>query len=100
MLEEGFALSASAKETCRRFGITVVTVADRRSAADDQIGDTQGQFGRFMKAHGIGAMLVRPDFYLFGGAADSARLDRMLADFARQRQAFGINAEQRQAVPA
>lgn len=100
VLEEGFALSASAKETCRRFGITVVTVADRRSATDDQIGDTQGQFGRFMKAHGIGAMLVRPDFYLFGGAADGARLDRMLADFARQTQAFGMNAEQRQAEPA
>ncbi|GAA4173262.1 bifunctional 3-(3-hydroxy-phenyl)propionate/3-hydroxycinnamic acid hydroxylase [Shinella granuli] len=100
VLEEGVALSASAKETCRRFGITVVTVADRRSATDDQIGDTQGQFGRFMKAHGISAMLVRPDFYLFGGAADSARLDRMLADFARQTQAFGMNAEQRQAEPA
>ncbi|WP_425644375.1 bifunctional 3-(3-hydroxy-phenyl)propionate/3-hydroxycinnamic acid hydroxylase [Agrobacterium leguminum] len=96
--EEGFALSVAAKETCRRFGIKVVTIADRRSAQDVHIGDTQGQFGRFLKAHGVGAMLVRPDFYLFGGAADSARLDRMLADFARQTEAFGMN--ERQAEPA
>lgn len=100
VVEEGFALSAGAKEACRGLGVAVVTVADRRFAQDDQIGDTQGQFGRFLKAHGIRAMLVRPDFYLFGGAADSAGLDRMLADFVRQTGAFGMQARLFQAEPA
>lgn len=95
VVAEGFNLSASARQACERLGLAITTIADRRSASDEQIADTQGQFERFMRAHGIGAMLVRPDFYLFGAAADSARLDCMLADFSRQAQAFGMHVEQR-----
>ena len=92
-------LSVQQKEDCRSQGVTVVTVADRRSAKDDQIADTQGQFGRFMTGNGLKAMLVRPDFYLFGGASDAARLTAMLADFARQRAVFQMDT-QRTAIPA
>ncbi len=90
MLQDGFVPSAYARAICGEHGVQIVTVADRRSAGDDQIGDTQGQFGRFMAERGIRAMLVRPDFYLFGGAADPARLDRLLAEFARQCQVNGM----------
>jgi 3-(3-hydroxy-phenyl)propionate hydroxylase/flavoprotein hydroxylase len=83
-------VSTVARQTCADHGVPVVTVADRRAATVDQIGDTQGQFGRFMKDHGITAMLVRPDFYLFGGAGDMAGVDRMIADFARQSTALGL----------
>lgn len=96
----GFAISREAKAICAACGIEIVVVADRRSATDEQIGDTQGQFARFMMTRGIKAMLVRPDFYLFGGAADSARLDRMLEEFVRQSEAFGISAGRQPAVPA
>ena len=97
---DGFALSQAQRELCRAHGIAIVTVADRRNAGDAQIGDTQGQFGRFMAGHGIRAMLVRPDFYLFGGTADGAGLDRMMADFARQTSALAMAPQQRDAVPA
>ena len=88
--QEGFDLSDAARGACVELGIAIVTVADRRSATDSQIGDTQGQFGRFMAQHGIGAMLVRPDFYLFGGAADPQRLDSLLASFRAQLGAHGM----------
>ena len=97
---DGFALSQAQRELCRAHGIAIVTVTDRRNAGDAQIGDTQGQFGRFMAGHGIRAMLVRPDFYLFGGTADGAGLDRMMADFARQTSALAMAPQQRDAVPA
>ena len=99
VLAEGFSLSGVQKADCISQGVTMVTLADRRSAKDDQIGDTQGQFGRFMTERGLKAMLVRPDFYLFGGASDAARLTTMLADFARQRAVFHMDT-QRTAVPA
>lgn len=100
VLQDGFDLSAAARRLCADHGIGIVTVADRRSATPDQIGDTQGQFARFMAAHGVGALLVRPDFYLFGGAHDSPRLDRMLADFSRQAKAYRIEATTKQTVTA
>ena len=90
VLQDGTPLSDTARDLCARHGITCVTIADRRSASATQIGDTQGQFGRFMTAHGIAAMLVRPDFYLFGGAADSARIDQMLANFSKQSAALAM----------
>lgn len=90
VVQDGFALPDGAARICAENGISIVTVADRRTATDDQIGDTQGQFGRFMAQHGVAAMLVRPDFYLFGGAADAARLEVLLADFLRQRHAYSL----------
>jgi 3-(3-hydroxy-phenyl)propionate hydroxylase/flavoprotein hydroxylase len=90
VVQDGFALSDKAGAICAETGIAIVTVADRRTATDQQIGDTQGQFARFMAEHGAGAMLVRPDFYLFGGASDSARLDALLTDFARQLSLYDL----------
>lgn len=86
----GFDILAPSRQICDRLGVRIVTIADRRSAGEDEVADTQGQFGRFMESHGIGAMLVRPDFYLFGGASDSVRLERLLADFTRQINEFKI----------
>jgi 3-(3-hydroxy-phenyl)propionate hydroxylase/flavoprotein hydroxylase len=99
VLRAGQDISATARETCASLGITLVTVADRRMATDDQIGDTQGQFDRFMQDKGITAMLVRPDFYLFGGAQDTAGIDRMIGDFVRQVTALGL-AKTVEPIPA
>jgi 2-polyprenyl-6-methoxyphenol hydroxylase-like FAD-dependent oxidoreductase len=90
VVQNGLALSDMAREACARHGIAIVTIADRRSAVAAHVADTQGQFGRFMSAHGIEAMLVRPDFYLFGGASDSIRLDQMLANFTAQTVALAM----------
>lgn len=98
VLADPLAADAAVKATCASQNIKIVTIADRRTATKDQIGDTQGQFGRFMAERGLQAMLVRPDFYLFGGASDACRLTAMLADFARQTAAFARTEQI--AVPA
>lgn len=100
VLQDGFDVSSQAQRICGDHGISIVTIADRRTATDTQIGDTQGQFGRFMAEHAVGAMLVRPDFYLFGGAKDSAGLDRVLGDFVRQAQAYRIEVGAKETVTA
>ena len=90
------ALSAESRATLLALGGTVVTVAPRTSARDDQIADTQGQFLPYMAAREVNALLVRPDFFLFGGAADAVGLDRLIADLARQASALGMVAPRKE----
>lgn len=90
VVQDGTALSDHARNLCARYGITIVPIADRRRATDTQLADTQGQFGRFMAAQGITSMLVRPDFYLFGGANGAERLDDMLRNFSDQTKALAM----------
>ena len=85
-------LTPESRNVLHRQGVRIVTVADRRQATDDQIGDTQGQILGFMEKRGVRAILVRPDFYLFGGASDAARLNAMIADFGRQAAKFALHA--------
>lgn len=85
-------LMAECRNILRTQGVRIVTVADRRYASDDQIGDTQGQILGFMKEKGVDAILVRPDFYLFGGAAGVSRLNAMIADFGRQATRYALHA--------
>ncbi|MBL0371903.1 bifunctional 3-(3-hydroxy-phenyl)propionate/3-hydroxycinnamic acid hydroxylase [Rhizobium sp. KVB221] len=93
-------LTPAARSLCEAQGIEIVTVADRRLAGDDQIGDTQGQILTFMKERGLDAMLVRPDFYLFGGAAGASRVNAMLMEFDRQAQAHGFHPTRAMAISA
>ncbi|MCB1395918.1 MAG: hypothetical protein KDJ98_08090, partial [Rhodobacteraceae bacterium] len=79
-------------------GVRVVTVADRVTATDAEFADSQGQFLSYMAERGVHALLVRPDFFLFGAAADSAALDALVADLQGQLGALGM--VQRQAEPA
>lgn len=87
-------MSPQAQAVVTALGVRVVTVADRRSARDDEIADTQGQILPWMAGHGMAAMLVRPDFYLFGGAADPAGLESLLGDLARQARGYGLLKDQ------
>ena len=96
----GFELSPRVRDICAGQGITIVTVADRRAAGEGQMADTQGQFARFMDAHAIRAMLVRPDFYIFGGAGELSRLEAMLDAFLRQMAAFELKVPEVQKIPA
>jgi hypothetical protein len=79
-------------------GVRVVTIADRRSATDTQIGDTQGQLGYFKATHGLREMLVRPDFNLFGGATDGSRLTALIEDFAQQMHRYGLKSARTAAI--
>ncbi|NTF83974.1 bifunctional 3-(3-hydroxy-phenyl)propionate/3-hydroxycinnamic acid hydroxylase [Rhizobium rhizogenes] len=93
-------LTPSARALCEEQKIAILTVADRRVANDDQIGDTQGQILTFMKELGLDAILVRPDFYLFGGAKGVAQVNEMLTEFGRQAQTHGFQPTKAMAISA
>ena len=86
------ALSPSAQEICKAQNVHIVQVADRATAKDDEIGDTQGQLLSFMQKHNIEAMLVRPDFYIFGGAQGATRLNAMIDEFGKQAAQHKLHA--------
>ena len=86
------ALSPASRATLDALSARVVQVRSKTGARDDQVADTQGQILSFMQAEGIAAMLVRPDFYIFGGAADAAGLDAVLAQLDAQGRATGLIA--------
>ena len=61
-----------------RLNIRVVALSSDGSS------DLDGRYDAFLREHGLVAMLVRPDFYLFGGAAELSEVDRLLQDLADQ----------------
>lgn len=85
-------LSDAARATLVAAGARTITVADRVSARDDEFADSQGQFLPYMAQRGVHAMLVRPDFFLFGASANGAGLEALLADLRRQLAAQGMLA--------
>ncbi|GAB4271026.1 MAG: bifunctional 3-(3-hydroxy-phenyl)propionate/3-hydroxycinnamic acid hydroxylase [Pararhodobacter sp.] len=82
--------AALPRQTLEALGVRVIRMADRVSAADAEYADTQGQFLPYMAERGVHALLVRPDFYLFGAAADGDALQRLIAALEHQLAAHGM----------
>jgi 3-(3-hydroxy-phenyl)propionate hydroxylase/flavoprotein hydroxylase len=83
-------LPAATRTALAGIGVRVVTVADRVSASDTEFADSQGQFLAYMAQRGVHALLVRPDFYLFGGAADATGLAALVANLHTQLSGLGM----------
>jgi 3-(3-hydroxy-phenyl)propionate hydroxylase/flavoprotein hydroxylase len=97
----GRALDARQRALLAAVGARIVTIADAQSA-DDQadIIDLDGKFVPFMASHGVAAMLVRPDFYIFGSAATLADLGAVVDALEAAARAHGIVDEEALSVPA
>ncbi|MEJ7685715.1 MAG: bifunctional 3-(3-hydroxy-phenyl)propionate/3-hydroxycinnamic acid hydroxylase [Variovorax sp.] len=81
----------------------VVVAAAGTGAAADALIDLDDKFIPYMVQHGIDTMLVRPDFYLYGAAAQPGEVDRLVDDLAADLKRHGFAASPalvRQAVCA
>lgn len=76
----------------RDLGVKVVRMADRISASDNEFADSAGQFLPWMKERGVHAVLVRPDFFVFGAASDEAGAQAVIGDLGRQLADHGVVA--------
>lgn len=83
-------LSPAARAVLQDLGVRLASLAPRTSAGDAQIADTQGQFLPWLQQRGLRAALIRPDFYVFGGAADAPGLETLLQHLADQADAMGL----------
>lgn len=60
------------------------------SLVSDSIRDLDGRLDDFLAAQGWAAMIVRPDFYVYGGSASEAGLEHLANAFIRDLVASGV----------
>ncbi|SOE06285.1 3-(3-hydroxy-phenyl)propionate hydroxylase [Variovorax sp. YR752] len=70
-----------------------VLVADATETISDAWSDEDGKFVPWMRKHGVVAMLVRPDFYVYGGARTAAEVAPLIDEFADSMAAYGIGSQ-------
>jgi 2-polyprenyl-6-methoxyphenol hydroxylase-like FAD-dependent oxidoreductase len=69
-----------------------VTVASLDPAAPGGVGDLDGRLTTWLAEHGVHAVLVRPDFYVFGCAPSVNALPELLDDLRSQLQLTSTSA--------
>jgi 3-(3-hydroxy-phenyl)propionate hydroxylase/flavoprotein hydroxylase len=65
--------------TLKAAGVCVVAIADR-PGIDGAVGDVNGTYRRWFAEYGCVAVAVRPDFYVYGTAADVTATRSLAAD--------------------
>jgi hypothetical protein len=69
-----------------------VTVASLDPTAPGGVGDLDDRLTAWMTEHGVDAVLVRPDFYVFGCAPSMNALPELLDDLRSQLQLTSTSA--------
>ena len=71
-------LPTAAAKTMADLGIATLALAG--DGGDDRVvDDLDGKIAPFLADHCVGAILIRPDYYVFGGAEDQAGVSEMVA---------------------
>ncbi len=83
-------LGSDTLQALRAVGVSFLPLATR--GASKGILDLDGKLEPFMDKHGWDAMIVRPDFYIFGGASGKADRALLAGDFLNTLQAAGVSA--------
>ena len=82
-------ISAAARQFLADLGAKIVTFGD---GADD-VGDLHRKFGGFFSAADTKAIVVRPDFYIFGDAPDGEAVNDLLSRLQAQLHSFGFKTQ-------
>jgi 2-polyprenyl-6-methoxyphenol hydroxylase-like FAD-dependent oxidoreductase len=77
-------ISATQRAALSQIDLRVIRLSEEASDIPGVYRDVSGKYHRFMDEAGITALIVRPDFYLFGGVARIDRLPGLLDDLLDQ----------------
>jgi 2-polyprenyl-6-methoxyphenol hydroxylase-like FAD-dependent oxidoreductase len=86
IVADGDPLAALSSEQRALIDELDLTVASLDPAAPSGVHDMDGRLTEWLARHGAHAVLVRPDFYVFGSAPSSQELPGLLEDFQSQLQ--------------
>jgi 2-polyprenyl-6-methoxyphenol hydroxylase-like FAD-dependent oxidoreductase len=78
-------------------GAKVVAFAATPDAAGHVV-DTNGKYADFMDAHHLKAIIVRPDFYVFGGASSASEIGSLVDSLSKQLHHYGYIGATKQAA--
>jgi 3-(3-hydroxy-phenyl)propionate hydroxylase/flavoprotein hydroxylase len=79
----------------RDYGLQVVRLASQSDSAKGIYRDVSGKYLQFMAEAGLKAVVVRPDYYCYGGVAEISALPKLLNSLRQQLQ---LNAVQQAVV--
>lgn len=65
-------------------GIAVVTFGENSKPLIDSFGDIEDTYAHWFKNEGLQAAFIRPDFYIYGVAKDSAGVKELVTSFVRK----------------
>jgi 2-polyprenyl-6-methoxyphenol hydroxylase-like FAD-dependent oxidoreductase len=90
----GFALIAAGGDPVEQLGpenrelvdMLGMTVASLDPEVSHGVSDVDGRLSTWLREHGVHAVLVRPDFYVFGSARSADELPALLGDLRAQLQ--------------
>ena len=71
-------------------GVHVVNLTNS-GRGGDRVVDVAGKFSAFLKAHGAVGMIMRPDFYVFGGVSEAGDLAALVDEFLAALDANGVH---------
>lgn len=77
----GADLDPGALAVLRALDVKVINIG---LVGSDRVEDSDGLYARYFEATGVRAVLVRPDFYVFGAVENKGELPALLADLADQ----------------
>jgi 2-polyprenyl-6-methoxyphenol hydroxylase-like FAD-dependent oxidoreductase len=72
-------------------GLQIATLSDSSDYAIGGDVDVQGKYKNFLNSHNLVAILVRPDFYMFGGAEHAAEVPALVERLMAQLEAAGMH---------
>lgn len=72
-------VGAEARQVIERLGMITIRLGEAGGVVD-----IDSTYARFLEAAGASAILVRPDFYIFGAVLPGASLDALLAELSDQ----------------
>ena len=80
--DPGHFLDAASQNALERIGgrATGMTTDAAKAVAGHILLDASGKYQRFFDEHGVKAIIVRPDYYIFGAVKDLADLPALLGD--------------------
>ncbi len=81
-------IDAGMRSTLQRIGVRLMSIASEPSSSS--FVDVDGRCEPFMAAQSWDAMIVRPDFYVYGGACGTEGLKVLVHDLTKDLQSAGV----------
>ena len=89
ILAPGARVSPKSTAFIEGLGGKVLTITDKAGAPGGVV-DTHGKLTGFLKGAGVDAILVRPDFYVYGSASGPGDADRLVQSLRADLAALGL----------
>ncbi len=72
----------------RILGTKFIEISDKSKSGNNIAVDIDGKYKEYFNQTGLEAVVVRPDFYLFGGTAQLAELPTLVEDLSKQLEKY------------